>query len=370
MDRLHQGPIDHRPLLAAQRREGTSDVIDKPKVDTSTLSQLSQTVGNFLTNNGKITPMQSFMLIVSMIGGSGDFMGFIEDITNIEASQYLRKPELALQGLFLLAVGLLAAWAEARAKKNAMETNNGTAKSAEENPNQDADKWTLGSLVIKTLQTATANALFYASIADKLCGFKVDTDFDVSYKGLLCALIPMMYVTWSTVSYQYYINVSHQGHFDSLSPEITADELAECGDVATLGADLEEGADNDSCCGQLVNDLKSMGLFDDKRAFGRVLGTATDLAEELLFLLRNKLSSKAYVEAAVGFLVASMIASGSDARNGFSASQYPQFPKSGSSWASWCCQKKLAGPAGYAALTDSAEIPAGHIGRVNAYKFQ
>ena len=265
-----------------------------------------------------LSSQQIFMLIITAIGQAGDFVGFPDDMLDLEAAGLLNTNYLIIINIALLILGLAAAWAEVRACKIAMEINNGVTLLTNENPNKHIDRWSLFSLIIKTIQVFLTSILFWAKVSDTFFGADEMTPMKVSIMGLIYALPLTLVVTYCMVFYQYFINVNNQGHFNSALSESLESQIEEEDDQNSLETrtNLEK----------FWVALKKAGILQDDSAhnyamrfeklmlLGRLLGTATEFSEELTFLLTDFFTPQWLPLILITCLTVGLILSVSDAR--------------------------------------------------------
>lgn len=271
-------------------------------------------------NGYLITYSQGFMLLVTAVGQANDFVGFPEDIVDLEVEGHVSNSYLIAINIGLLLFGLIGAWAEVRACKIAMETNNGTAQAADENPNQTADVWTVFSLAMKTLQMGITSLLFWAKVFDLTLPPEKLNLMNVSRKGLGCAIIPALFTTYSSIFYQIFINLNNQGHNDTYTaPDPLASDLEENSETSSTSTEKE------SPTSLFTLILKAIGLLEDANhnhatrfekflLVGRILGSATDFSEEVTFLLATRPSQQWLICALILATSFGILISISDAR--------------------------------------------------------
>jgi len=279
-----------------------------------------------IENGPLITYSQGFMLLVTAVGQANDFVGFPEDIIDLEVDGHVSNFYLIVINLVFLFFGLLGAWAEVRACKIAMEINNGTAQPTDENPNQKIDFWTLFSLAMKTIQMAITSLLFRAKLFDFTLPSKKLNLMDVSSTGLGCAILPALFTTCSSIFYQTFINLNNQGHNDTYTaPDSLSSDLET--DIEISGISTEEVSADflDNTPTSLALTLKTIGLLDDPNntyatrfekflLVGRIMGSATEFSEEVTFLIAASLSRPWFICVLVLATSMGILISVSDAR--------------------------------------------------------
>lgn len=291
IDKMNEEVVEFTPYNLPSARPSAS--VDQPvdQKDEFHWEKLWEECINYLTHSGKLTPSQVAQLAMAKIGQASDLMGFAIGMSNTSPSLGVTT-KIILTSIAFTA-GILVSEAAIRPARNAMEFHNNRAFNPPgDDPNGQADGWTNIFLLAKILQTGIANIVFYATLADKINGYKSNTPFNMSKQGILDMLIPTVYVTFSVVFFQNFISVMNQQysrphenqHLDTESTQFS-------------GQDTPEAAQPITFCEK---------TFITFLLMGRMLGTATDCSVPLLTALSDYLSPGAYVGVALGATVVGM----------------------------------------------------------------
>ncbi len=286
----------------------------KPKIGDSSYSS---------SKSSSLSYAQCMLLLTTAFGQANDSVGFPSNILDIAAEGLINNNHLLVIRAALFMLGLMAAWAEIRACKIAMQINNGSAQPEKEDPGLKADGWSKFSIFMKVIQIATTSGLFWARAFDQFIINKKATPMGVSIQGLYAALPLTVFITFCTVFYQHFININNQGHFDHNIIFRVSEESERC----ALEGDNDETSSLAGYMQSFVFALKAVGILHDDISsnryvtrgekfllLGRLLGSAGEFAETLSFLILTALSPQWFLPVLFACLVTGIVISISDAR--------------------------------------------------------